>query len=454
MFAIAGLGLLLAFVYLRPQEFLPVLQGIPFLYLFVLLTAVGWALDVRLRYAAARPTPLVLLGAAYFAWSLITLAIMAPAAFAPQALLSFISFFLFVAIAQGAQSVRGLRVVTTLLLALSLLLSAVALDQAYAPQGCVKQDEADPKTWAPDGRACAAREDCSDSALEPGGRYRCERLGLFGATSVEGRVRWRGIMEDPNELALVLAMALPFAFVPFQRRRTAANALLALAGLGLIGLCTIHTQSRSGQLAFLAVLGAYLIRRLGAKGAAAAAVLGAPVLLLGGRGGDGADQSTMERLECWSVALQLGRDSPIVGVGKGQFTEHHWLTAHNSFMLALGEQGLPGLFLWSSVLYLAFKSLLSLMRAEPCPGGEGTRLLAAALFSSLCALVTSALFLSLTDHNVVWVYLGLAGALIAAARRHRPEWRVRYGWADAALVLTIDLALTAAVFVYTRVRGV
>jgi hypothetical protein len=31
---------------------------------------------------------------------------------------------------------------------------------------------------------------------------------------------------------------------------------------------------------------------------------------------------------------------------------------------------------------------------------------------------------------------------------------VRYGWADAALVLTIDLALTAAVFVYTRVRGV
>src|SRR5205807_5027158 len=83
---------------------------------------------------------------------------------------------------------------------------------------------------------------------------------------------------------------------------------------------------------------------------------GAPVLLLGGRADAGADQSTMERIECWATALDLFRGSPLYGVGKGQFIEHHYLTAHNSFLLAVSETGFPGLFLFTTVVFLAFKA--------------------------------------------------------------------------------------------------
>jgi hypothetical protein len=150
----------------------------------------------------------------------------------------------------------------------------VGVHQAFAPLGCVKQDDLEPEIWMADGRTCFTIQtgeseqvnECADNPVYDSGRFRCEHLGLVGTMSVEGRVRYRGIMEDPNELAMALSLALPFSFALFQARRTAPRVLLALLALGLFGVCTVLTRSRSGQLAFLAVLGIYLLRRLGWAG--------------------------------------------------------------------------------------------------------------------------------------------------------------------------------------------
>jgi hypothetical protein len=452
MFAIPGLVALLGFIYLRPQEIVPALQSIPFLYLFVLVALLGWVLDVRLGFTRLRLNTLLIWGSLFFAWSMLTLLIGNPAMFVRQGLLTFTSFFLFASICQAVSTYRSLQTLATTLLVLSLALAGVGLHQASAPQGCVQQDDVELNVWHPDGRSCTIRTDCTD--ISGGSRYRCERIGLFGTTSVEDRVRYRGIMEDPNELAMVLCVALPFAFIPFRARRNLFRFLLAAGALLAVGLCTIYTHSRSGQMAFLAVMAVHLVRRLGWGGIVVAMVLGAPVLLLGGRADAGADQSTLERLECWSVAIQLFRDSPIVGVGLGQFTEHHYLTAHNSFLLTLAESGFPGMFLYSTVIYLAFKTTLSL-RALPTPNGiTPARLWSEALFASLSAWVASAFFLSLAEHNVTWTFLALVGALAAAAKRHNPDWKLKFTWRDAILVATVDSVLIAVIFVYTRMRGV
>ena len=68
-----------------------------------------------------------------------------------------------------------------------------------------------------------------------------------------------------------------------------------------------------------------------------------PVLLLGGRSGENADQSTLERYEAWSTGLTMFRGNPVFGVGARQFAEHHYLTAHNSYVLSFAELGFPGL---------------------------------------------------------------------------------------------------------------
>src|SRR3954470_23269211 len=101
MYAIPGLVSLLAFIYLRPQEVLTPLQSVPFLYLFLLLTVLGWALDVRLGITRLTLNPIFFWAAIYFAWSGATLIFTATTAIVHEAVLAFVPFFLFAVLAQG-----------------------------------------------------------------------------------------------------------------------------------------------------------------------------------------------------------------------------------------------------------------------------------------------------------------------------------------------------------------
>ena len=59
-------------------------------------------------------------------------------------------------------------------------------------------------------------------------------------------------------------------------------------------------------------------------------------------------------------------------------------------------------------------------------------------------------FLSFTYHYVLWIYVGLSGALYCAVSRHDPSFRVRFGGRDLGLVASGALAIILFVFVYTK----
>jgi hypothetical protein len=60
------------------------------------------------------------------------------------------------------------------------------------------------------------------------------------------------------------------------------------------------------QLGIMATLGVYFIRRFRWRGIAVGAVAAIPLLLLGGRSGEGAESSSEERLNCWNEAFRCG----------------------------------------------------------------------------------------------------------------------------------------------------
>jgi len=169
----------------------------------------------------------------------------------------------------------------------------------------------------PDGRPCSTSRDCYFEDADPGAEYACERIGLMGTTSVgRGRVRYRGVLQDPNELALAAGIGLPWAFALQQRRRHSPIRLLVL-GLALVAVlaCAVLTGSRGGQLVCLSVLAVYFAKRFGWSGLLLAAGLTAPIFMLGGRDGAEASRSTIERIGCWSEALEMWREHPLLGVG-------------------------------------------------------------------------------------------------------------------------------------------
>lgn len=461
MFALPGILLLIALVFIRPQEFWAALEPIPILYLAFGLAVFGLALDLRLGVSRWLPTPQLAWLAAFLGWALITALIHAPGELVGAATDGLIPLALFALIALGAQSFRAIAWISALLAALVVFLGAVGVHQANADLECVAYDEASggDLLGEPDGRPCEEPLDCREGG-EPGQAYLCERPGLFDTLTVADRIRYRGTLADPNELALVMSMGMAMMIgLAALVRRFRAPMWIAAAGLiALVFSCLALTQSRSGQLAFMAIVGVYLIRRLGFAGLGLGALVAVPTLLTGGLIGsdrDDAQASTDERLATLYEGLDMFASSPFFGVGFDQFTEHHYLTAHNSIVLIAAETGVFGLLLWSVAMYLSFKIPIAILRRyADRPEAAVAQIWAAAIVAALAGMAVGSMFLSFAYQHFAWIYLGLVGALYAAVKRHDPAFQVRLFPIEVAAVAAAGVVYLAGLFVYLRLVGV
>jgi hypothetical protein len=456
MFTLPGLVALLVDYYLRVHEILPSARSLPVMHTLYLVTAFGMALDVRLGLVRAEPCPQLRLALPLWLWTMVSV-VLTGGLIGRELNATTIYMMIFVLLAQGVQSFRGLRFVATSILLVSLFLGVVAIVQAMNPLQCILQVPGLPSdaVGRPDGRPCESALDCREGE-ELGEDHICERPGPLGTTSIDhGRVRYRGILMDPNELSLVLSIALPFAMAPFAERRSLSRLLLLLTAFAIVLPAVVWTASRTGQLAFVTVLAVYLVQRVGWRGLVAAAVLAAPVLVLGGRSGGAADESALERLEAWNAGFDMLRSSPLWGIGKSQFVEHHVRTAHNTFVLEAAELGLVGLVLWLGVFYTGIKIVLSAMRRYRGREDGGTAYeWARALLATLCAMGVGINFLSLGYHPIVWAFLALPGAYYFAVRRHDEEFRVAFGVRDLLVVTGLAVLYLAAVKAYLVIRGI
>jgi len=459
MFVIPGIIAILAFVYIHPQEVYEWLRAVT-VPMLVGLAAFGYVLDLRLgNTGQRRPTLMLWLAAAYWTWAIVTVAIMFPDSIIETIQTSMHSISLFLALALGVSTLRGLRIVTMGLLSVTMLIGVIAIDQGLTPPVCVlpeSNDQVRAEVTPADtmvGKPCVARADCDDAT---GREYACEHPGPMNTTSIFKRVRYRGILQDPNELAWTLSLALPFAFAWYERRQAKGGFIIGPrivvgAVVAACILCNVMTQSRSGQLSLLAALGVYFVGRFGWRGIAAGAVVAAPLLLFGGRTDE---SSTEERLDCWAEALDLWREHPVFGAGAKHFTNYHHLTAHNSLLLTLAEMGPIGLVLFTALMYVALKTMLrARQHLTGRPEAAEARSFAFASTAALVGTLVSAFFLSIAYHPALWIALGLAAAVQATVWRHDPQWRLAWGWRDVVAVVGLDVVLVTAIAIYLRLKG-
>lgn len=450
---------LLAFVYIRPQEFYEPLHAVPWLYLLTALSLFGVAVGVRLRLCRAWPVPQLWWALLLLLWTILSVAINVPGSRAiGHVTLVATAFCLFLVIAQGVQSFRDLAAVSLAIVLLGVFLSAIGIHQGLAPTGCIELDQANfnmVRSGTFDGRRCQVVEECeAGPGSKPGSFYACEHVGLFGTTSVDRRVRYRGVLQDPNELAMAITACVPLLFALAARRRSPIRWAAAAAAFSVAMVCLIFTESRSGQLAFGAALAVYFVYRFRGRGLLVCAALAMPLVLLGGRSGGSAEESVDSRFESWREALLYVRDAPILGIGQGMFVERHFLTAHNSYLLAASELGLVGFFLWSALIYTSLKILVcALRRLRSEPGAGTARAWALALLASMAGVLVSMAFLSLSYHLIVWIYFGLCGAYYSALKRHEPDFVIGFGMKDALAVLAADAGMLIGAELLLRFEG-
>jgi len=456
VFSAPGIAALILLIYIKPQEFIPGLEGVPLLYGFLGLAIFGFILDLRLGHARFDPPPhwpYVLL---FVPWAFITyLAKAGGGGFVGAATELIIVMILFFIVGSAVQSFRAFEVVMGSLLVASLFVTGVCLHQGFASKVCAVQEGVTMEALRPDGRPCERAEECSEGNAEPGANYQCEKMGLFGTVSVgRGRVRYRGVLKDPNEVALAAGASLPMLFARNERKSTLFRWLLLICGFVAIATTIVFTQSRGGILIFLAVVGAYSIKKFGMKGVVAGGILGLPLLLLGGRSGSEAEDSANERTEVLGAGMQMFQSDPVLGVGYDQFNNHHHLTAHNSYMLALAEMGVIGLALFLAMLYLSFKiPIVALRKYGHSEEGKIAATWAMAMLAAFCGVSIGSFFLSFTYHQVLWIYMGLSAALYAVIRRHDASFVIKIGFSEKILVGLAAVAFPVVIKVFLRTKG-
>ena len=458
VFAVPGICALMIFILARPQEFIPLLQRVPFLHLFTALAVLGWIIDIRLRRLQPLPVPTLPWVIAFILWAFIGTAVVAPEKLIERGIELAIMFALYGTLAHGVQKFRTFQIVAGTLVTTCLFIAFVCFHQGLSPKQCIAGEDlaGGAINGRPDGRRCDTAETCVGPDAEPGMQYRCEHVGLFGTYSIEERVRYRGELHDPNEVALTVCAGALSLLIGFAlRRRNLLNIALCSAGVALVVMTVLATKSRGGLVSAALVPGVYLLRRYRFKGLAVMAALALPLILFGGRSGANADVSTQLRYEAWATGLDLFKENPIFGVGARLFSDHHYLTAHNSLVLTLAELGLVGMMLFVTIIYMTFKTLIVGLRSlSHVPGSAAVQVWGMALIASMSGILFQSNTLSFAYHSVLWIFLGLVGAWYSAIKHHQPDFTVKFGWKDAGGIVAGCVAYVFVVLpVFLKYKG-
>lgn len=274
------------------------------------------------------------------------------------------------------------------------------------------------------------------------------------------RLRSVGFLNDPNDFAQVMVMVLPLLWWAIVPGRLLHNVLVAAAPAALLAYAIFLTHSRGAMLG-IAALGAMVAHRfLGTLRTLILLVLAVGamgVISVGGRAlTSSKEESAAQRVDAWYAGWTMLKSNPLFGVGYGNFLDHHYLTAHNSFVLVFSEIGLVGYFFWLALIVLTFKGLnLALQHA---PSGTSERKLAMALRGSLTAYMACAWFLSRSYQPGLYVLLGLCisawvcvQSLLGPVARQPPNEPIE--WVGTTMIVMVVTIMSVYFFIALQQVG-
>lgn len=261
----------------------------------------------------------------------------------------------------------------------------------------------------------------------------------------EIRVRWYGDWDGPNVFGILFvlstAIALELALGPYSTR-------VRFGALGLIAsyATAIYLTNSRGAVVALAVATVFYLRRRLTTGKAVLAValaLGALLYMVPSRMSqlNTDEASARERSWAWEQGLDLLRQHPFLGVGRGQFAQSidSRLLAHNNYVQNFTETGLVGFFCFTGLLWLSYRGT-SLVADPPIsdpPRELDPRLgsLGRMMTATLVGYATATFFVVM-ELELLYFFLGLYAAVYLVARREADDFPLlEFTWKDTAVIL-------------------
>jgi O-antigen ligase len=298
-------------------------------------------------------------------------------------------------------------------------------------------------------------------------------LALLLGNTASGRLfLTEGKFQNPNDLAQVLLMGLPFLWLMFKS--SAQNLFFKLPPLifsGLVFYVMLKTGSRGAFFGFTTLFVfmffkasmtdrlAMIILSLFLVGFALVVVPHGlrsryVTLFSSDEEATGADQeladiavsSSEARSRVLKFSLLMTLRHPVLGVGPGMFAEAmaddariegkrtEWLETHNAYTQVSSEMGIPGVLLYLAVLIGSYRSTNAVVQMSKLRRTERWNAIgntASCMRMSLLAYAVTALFSSVAYQSLLPTLAGLCTVLYMSARREMEQ--------EAAVLPAVEL---------------
>ena len=269
------------------------------------------------------------------------------------------------------------------------------------------------------------------------------RSALTGFNLTDSSIRYgasglasTSFLGDPNDFALALNIAIPFAFyLMLQTRNKVVKGLLALFCVVFIA-GIVGSESRGGFITLISTIVFIILfqskKRVLSLAIGALVVTGIFIVapasyvqrmqtITGSALEEG--DTGYGRITLWKAGLKMMIDHPLTGVGLGRYQaaygqKYHrkgdtkWRVAHNNYVTMGAETGIFGFLLYFYFLYTIFKENYHIRTSLRAARMENhfTYFLSKALTASLVAYCIGTLFL--TAYSYIHIYLIIALTLV------------------------------------------
>jgi O-Antigen ligase len=224
----------------------------------------------------------------------------------------------------------------------------------------------------------------------------------------------KGILENPNDLAINVAISFPLCLAFLLGSKGAAWRVFWSLSLVFMIYAVIATYSRSGLIALVItciicfwefmVKGRYTylaaaalligILGLGAVFATPSYLIRVESIFLGNIQGSQDKGSLEARKQLLVDSLKITMQHPLFGVGPGSFqaVSGTWQPSHNTYTGLSSEAGLPALVLFTAVMGLSLRKTKKLRKLPGYQADENIRLWTSALRAGMAAYMVGAFF--------------------------------------------------------------
>jgi O-antigen ligase len=232
-----------------------------------------------------------------------------------------------------------------------------------------------------------------------------------------------GVFENPNDLAINIALNWPLCVAFFFLARGFKKALWA-GGILIMLIGVELTYSRSGFLA-IALAGVLVLWEFAVHGRRFYLIflgvfLGVALLVVSpghyaqriasivtGQQEDTMDRGSREaRKQLLLESVRMAVHNPVFGVGAGNFEvlSGNWHVAHNTYTEIAAEGGFPALMLFLFVIYRTFFNLRQVRKSDVYKLDSEIRILTGGLWVAVVAYLVSAFFAS-TEYSMYPYFL-------------------------------------------------